>query len=155
MVAGCSAGCSWLSMYGLFVMNFMDLKFEPFHLFRVMCLIAGLFPVSQQASRLVPMMFRYSTISLTVKLPDASELRSARSKRAVFGTSLSWLHITMHQVHQSFFIGPMLLGQNSENMRDEEITKHWAALARYKILGFAKVYLFCSVCIRLIIRRCW
>lgn len=100
------------------------------------------------------MMFRYSTISLTVKLPDASELRSARSKRAVFGTSLSWLHITMHQVHQSFFIGPMLLGQNSENIRDEEITKHWAALARYKILGFAKVYLFCSVCIRLIIRRC-
>lgn len=115
-------------------------------------LFLGFFP---WASKLVPMMFRYSTISLTVKLPDASELRSARSKRAVFGTSLSWLHITMHQVHQSFFIGPMLLGQNSENIRDEEITKHWAALARYKILGFAKVYLFCSVCIRLIIRRCW
>ena len=50
MVARCSAGCSWLSMYGLFVMNFMDLKFEPFHLFRVMCLISGLFPMSQQAS---------------------------------------------------------------------------------------------------------
>ena len=41
-MARCSAGCSWLGTYGLFVMNcmnFMDLKFEPFH---ILSLIQGL-----------------------------------------------------------------------------------------------------------------
>ncbi len=55
-MARCSAGCSWLGTYGLFVMNcmnFMDLKFEPFH---ILSLIQGhgffslwAFPMSQQA----------------------------------------------------------------------------------------------------------